>query len=64
MFIRTPEEHLVRIQAVLNKSNAAGLKIKPSKSELFRKQINYLGHVVGHKGSLLTLKNRGSYRVA
>ena len=26
------------------------MKLKPSKSDLFRKQINYLGHVGGHKG--------------
>ena len=26
------------------------MKLKPSKCELFKKQINYLGHVVGHKG--------------
>ena len=48
MFSQTPEEHLVRLQAVFNKLKAAGLKLKPSKCELFRKQINYLGHVVGH----------------
>ena len=47
---QTPEDHLVRLNAVCNKLKAAGLKLKPSKCELFRKQINYLGHVVGHKG--------------
>ena len=36
--------------AVFDKIKAAGLKLKPSKCELFKKQINYLGHVVGHKG--------------
>ena len=50
VFSWTPEEHLVRLQAVFDKLKAAGLKLKPSKCELFRKQINYLGHVVGHKG--------------
>ena len=50
VFSQTLEEHLVRLQAVFNKLKAAGLKLKPSKCELFRKQINYLGHVVGHKG--------------
>ena len=50
VFSWTPEEHLVRLQAVCDKLKAAGLKLKPSKCELFRKQINYLGHVVGHQG--------------
>ena len=50
VFSQTPEVHLVRLQAVFDKLKAAGLKLKPSKCELFKKQINYLGHVVGHKG--------------
>ena len=43
-------EHLVRLQAVFDKLKAAGLKLKPSKCELFKKQINYFGHVVGQEG--------------
>ena len=50
VFSQMPEEHLVRLKAVFNKSKAAGLKLKPSKCELFRKQINYLRHIVGHNG--------------
>ena len=50
VFSWIPEEHLVRLQAVFDKLKAAGLKLKPWKCELFKKQINYLGHVVGHKG--------------
>ena len=50
LFSQTPEEHPVRLQVVFDKLKAAGLKLKPSKCELFRKQINYLWHVVGHKG--------------
>ena len=50
VFGQTSEEHLVRVKAVSNKLKAAGLKLKPLKCEFFRKQINYLGHVVGHKG--------------
>ena len=50
VFSQIPEEHLVRLQVVFNKLKAVGLKLKPSKCELFWKQINYLGHVVGHNG--------------
>ena len=50
VFSQTPEEHLVRLKDVFNKLKAAGLKLKPSKCELFRKQINNMGYVVGHKG--------------
>ena len=47
---QTPEEHLVRLQAVFDKFKAARLQLKPSNCELFRKQINCLGHVVGQEG--------------
>ena len=50
VFSQTPEEHLVRLQAAFDKVKAAGLKLKPSKCELFKNQINYLGHVVGQEG--------------
>ena len=46
VFGHTPEEHLYRLKAVFNKLKAAGLKLKPSKCNLFKQQINYLGHVV------------------
>ena len=36
VFSQTPEEHLVRLKALFNKLKAAGLKLKPSKCELFR----------------------------
>ena len=54
VFSQTPEEHVPRLKVVFNKLRAAGLKIKPSKCDLFKKEIKYLGHVV-MKGSLLTL---------
>ena len=46
VFSKTPEEHLLRLQAVFEKLNQVGLKLKPSKCELFRQELIYLGHVV------------------
>ena len=37
VFSQTAEEHLVRLQAVFDKLKAAGLKLEPSKCELFKK---------------------------
>ena len=34
----------------VSKLMAAGLKLKPTKCDLFRQQINYLGHVVSKEG--------------
>ena len=48
--VETPEEHVHRLKAVISKLGAAGLKLKPSKCDLFKQQINYLGHVVSKEG--------------
>ena len=50
VFSWTPEEHVHRLRAVLYKLRAAGLNLKPSKCDLFRKEINYVGHVVSNEG--------------
>ena len=47
---QTPEEHLHRLKAVFNKLEEARLKLKPSKCDLYKQQINYLGHVVSKEG--------------
>ena len=50
VFSRTPEEHVHRLRAVFEKLKAAGLKLKPSKCDFFKKEIKYLGHVVSKEG--------------
>ena len=50
VFSRTPEEHNHRLRAVFEKLKAAGLKLKPSKCDFFKKEIIYLGHVFSEKG--------------
>ena len=42
--------HLERLEAVFQKLEEAGLKLKPSKCELFWRQLAYLGHVISAKG--------------
>ena len=50
VFSKTPQEHIERLEAVFMKISDAGLKLKPSKCEFFRKRIHYLGHIVSDKG--------------
>ena len=50
VFSKTPEEHIARLEAVFKKISNAGLKLKPSKCEFFKKRIHYLGHIVSNKG--------------
>ena len=45
-----PKEHIHRLKAVISKLRAAGLNLKTTKCDLFKQQINYLGHVVSKEG--------------
>ena len=42
--------HFERLEAVFQKCKEAGLKLKPSKCELFQWQLAYLGHVISAQG--------------
>ena len=49
-FGRTFEEMLARLKCVMDKLQAAGLKLKASKCKWFQKSVQYLGHIVSSKG--------------
>ena len=50
VFGKTPEEHLQRLAALFEKLRQAKLKLKPSKCNLFRTQMSYLGPLVSKEG--------------
>ena len=50
IFSRTVEGHIQQLQAVFDRLKAAGLKLKPKKCHLFRRRVQYLGHVVSEEG--------------
>ena len=50
VYARNVKEHLKRLEGVFQKLKDAGLKLKPSKYQLFKKSISYLGHVVSEEG--------------
>ena len=50
IYARTPEELLERFRIVLDRLREVGLKVKPSKCELFKKEIKFLGHMVSANG--------------
>lgn len=46
----TYEEYLERLEAVSQRLDGAGLKLKPGKCNCFQKEICYLGHVISEEG--------------
>ena len=52
-----PEEHLQRMHVVFDHLREHGLKLKPSKCDVFKSEINHLAHHVSQKGVLPSKKN-------
>ena len=50
IFSKTQEEHIEHLDAVLQRLINMGLKLKPSKCNLFKREIVYLGHRVTVEG--------------
>lgn len=50
VFGKTFQEHLGRLEQVFRKLHQANLKVKPSKCNLFAKQVSYLGHIISVEG--------------
>ena len=57
VFSEMPEEHLWRMRVVFDRLREHGLKLKPSKCDVFKSEINYLAHHVSRKGVLPSKKN-------
>ena len=57
IFSQTEEEHLERMRVVFDHLCEHGLKLKPSKCDVFKTEINYLAHHVSKKGVLPSKKN-------
>ena len=56
-FSDTPDEHLRRMLVVFDRLREHSLKLKPSKCEVFKSEINYLAHHVSWRGVLPSKKN-------
>ena len=52
IYLRMPEDHLHRLQAVLDRFALNGLKLKPSKCHFFKESLTYLGHKISAAGML------------
>lgn len=50
IFSKTFDEHSESLQLVFDRLQKHGLKLKPSKCQLMRKEVQYLGHLVSVEG--------------
>ena len=57
IFSRTEEEHLEQMHVVFDRFREHGLKLKPSKCEVFKTEINYLAHHMSKRGVPPSKKN-------
>ena len=46
------DQHVCDLRSILTRIRDAGLKLKPSKSQLFCSEVSFLGHVISEKGVL------------
>ena len=57
IFSKTEEEHLEWMHVVFDQFREHGLKLKPSKCEVFKTEINYLAHHMSKRGAHPSKKN-------
>ena len=50
IFSRSLEEHFQHLRMVLRRIEEAGLKLKPSKCQFLRREVEYLGHLITPEG--------------
>ena len=50
VFAKTQQEAITRLGTIFQKLREAGLKLQPSKCELFKTSLLYLGHIVSEDG--------------
>jgi len=50
IYARSLREHEIKYQKLIARLRAANLKLQPDKCEFLRKEITYLGHIIGEDG--------------
>ena len=65
IFSKDLNEHLDRLEVLLQRLEEAGLKIRPDKCEMLQPEVHFLGHVISGEGVRTSpSENRSSSNVA
>ena len=62
IYSKGADEHRRRLEEVLGRLSAAGLKLKPAKCQLMRRSVTFLGHVVSSSGVATDPEKIGAVR--
>ena len=58
VFGKTFEQHMSRVEEVLERIKESGLKLKPEKTEMLQKEVVFLGHCFRKRGKTKSNKHR------
>lgn len=55
VFSRDFDLHVENVRKVLQKQESCGIKLRPKKSDFFKREVCYVGHVISEEGYWMRL---------
>ena len=64
IFSRSLQEHIDHLEKVLSRLVKVGVKLKPSKCQFIREEVDFLGHVITPQGLKTSIRHHCNHRVS